>query len=152
MYRLMLPTQGGKGMRDGKAPGGGCWLAAALVLAGSGGPMAIAAADTADPVDHWQQLVRANVARYVCGAAPPDTQRKVHFAYALSDARLAALAALARRANAPISDPEVLADIDRRRTEQDRAARDLVAQRGCRDPQVKDLIGLADRSSNRPPN
>ncbi|MGK9168210.1 hypothetical protein KXR53_18010 [Inquilinus limosus] len=109
--------------------------------------MASAAADAADPVDHWQQLVRANVARYVCGAAPRDAQRQVRFAYAMSDARLLAVAALAKRANAPTSDPGVLADIDRRRAEQEKAVRDVVAKRGCRDPQIMDLIGLADRSS-----
>ncbi len=135
-------------MGDRTAPVRGRWLVMALVLAGWGGAMSGAAADTADPVDRWQQLVRGNVARFVCDAAPRDARRQVNFAYALSDARLLAIAALARRANAPASDPGVLADLDRRRAEQDKAARDAVAQRGCRDPQIIDLIGVADRASN----
>ncbi|MFE0755211.1 hypothetical protein ACFW16_14740 [Inquilinus sp. NPDC058860] len=135
-------------MGERTAPVRGRWLAAALVLAGWGGSMAGAAGGEADPVERWQQLVRANIARYVCGAAPRDAGRQVHFAYALSDARLQALATLAQRANAPTSDPAVLADLDRRRAGQERAARDAVAQRGCADPQVTDLIGVADRASN----
>jgi hypothetical protein len=135
-------------MGDRTAPVRGRWLVMVLVLAGWGGPMASAVADTADPVDRWQQLVRANVARFACGAAPRDARRQVHFAYALSEARLLALATLAERANVPTSDPGMLADLDRRRGEQDKAARDAVAQHGCRDPQIIDLIGVADRASS----
>lgn len=135
-------------MGDRTAPVRGRWLVMALVLAGWGGPLASAAADTTDPVDRWQQLVRANVARFVCGAAPRDARRQVYFAHALVDARTLAIAALAEHANAPTSDPGVLADLDRRRAEQDKAARDAVAQRGCRDPQIIDLIGVADRASS----
>ncbi|WP_225769317.1 hypothetical protein [Inquilinus sp. Marseille-Q2685] len=124
------------------------WLAAALLLAACGWPPAGAAADAADPVQQWQQLVRANIVRYACGAAPRDAGRQVHFAYAMSDARLLALTALAKRQNVPTSDAGVLADIDRRRAEEEKAARDVVAQRGCGDPQIRELIGLADRASN----
>ncbi len=78
-----------------------------------------------------------------------DARRRISFAYALSDARLLAIAAPwpgARARRPPIRG--VLADLDRRQAEQDKAARDAVAQRGCRDPQIIDLIGVADRASN----
>lgn len=138
-------------MGDRTAPVRGRWLVAALVLTGCGGPIvstAGGAADPTDPVDHWQQVVRANVARYVCYASPRDARQAINFAHALVDARTMAVAALARRANVPETDPGVLNDIDRRRAEQDRAVRDVVAQRGCGDPQITDLLGLADRLSD----
>lgn len=123
-------------------------LVAGLFLAGCGGSMASMAADAADPVDRWQQVVRANVARYVCYASPRDARRAINFAHALVDARTLAVAALAERENVPPTDPRVLGDIDRRRAEQDRVVRDAVAQRGCGDPQITDLLGLADRLSD----
>jgi hypothetical protein len=132
-------------MRDRMAPSGGRWLVTALLLVGCGGPVVTAAYDAADPVDRWQAVLRANAARYVCGA--PLEGGEIRFADVMVDAQRQATAALAKREDAPTTDPEVLGDLGRRRTEQERAVRDVVAQRGCRDPQIMALTALADRLS-----
>jgi hypothetical protein len=132
-------------MRDRMASSGGRWLVTALLLAGCGGPVVTAAYDTADPVDRWEAVLRANAARYVCGA--PLEGGETRFADVMVDAQRQATAALAKREDAPATDTEVLGDLGRRRTEQERAVRDVVAQRGCRDPQIMALTALADRLS-----
>ena len=126
-------------------------LSAALLLAASlltacGGPVVTAAYDTADPVDRWQAVLRANTARYLCGAQLGEA-RESHFADVMVEAQRQATATLAKRDDLPAADQEVLGDIGQRRTVQERAVRDVVAQRGCQDPQIMDLIGLADRFS-----
>ena len=127
------------------------WLSAALLLAAPllascGGPVVTAAYNKADPVDRWQAVLRANTARYLCGAQLGDI-RESHFADVMVEAQRQATAALAKRDDLPAADQEVLGDIAQRRTAQERAVRDVVAQRGCQDPQIMDLIGLADRLS-----
>ncbi|MGK9168211.1 hypothetical protein KXR53_18015 [Inquilinus limosus] len=139
-------------MRDRTAPGSGRWLLAILLLAGpllagcGGGPVAGAAHDTADPVDRWQAVLRANAARYVCGA-PLAEGREARLADLMVEAQRQATEALAKREDTTASDPEVLGDIAARRTLQERVVRDAVAERGCGDAQIMDLIALADRLS-----
>jgi hypothetical protein len=84
--------------------------------------------------------------RYLCGAPLGDI-RESRFADVMVEAQRQATAALAKRDDLPAADQEVLGDIAQRRTAQERAVRDVVAQRGCQDPQIMDLIGLADRLS-----
>jgi hypothetical protein len=122
------------------------WLSAALLLAGCAGPVVGAAYDTKDPVDRWQAALRANAARYVCGA-PLEEGREARLADAMVEAQHQAAAALAKREDTAPTDPEVLGDIAARRTQQERVVRDAVAERGCSDPQIMDLIGLAERLS-----
>ena len=122
------------------------WLPAALLLAGCAGPVTGAAYDTKDPVDRWQAALRANAARYVCGAALEEG-RESRLADAMVEAQRQATEALARREDTVPTDPEVLGDIASRRTQQERVVRDAVAERGCSDPQIMDLIGLAERLS-----
>lgn len=122
------------------------WLCMALLLAGCAGPVVGAAYDTKDPVDRWQAALRANAARYVCGAPMAEGQES-RLADALVAAQHQAEAALAKREDTVPTDPEVLGDIASRRTQQERAVRDAVAARGCADPQIMDLIGLAERLS-----
>jgi hypothetical protein len=123
------------------------WLFLALLLAGCTGAMVGGAAyDTKDPVDRWQAALRANAARYVCGAALEEG-RESRLADALIEAQRQATEALAKRDDTVPSDPEVLGDIASRRTLQERVVRDAVAARGCSDPQIMDLIGLAERLS-----
>lgn len=129
------------------ASGGTRRLWAALLLAGcAGGPVVTAAYDTADPVDRWQAVLRANAARYVCGA-PLEGGGETRFADVMVEAQRQATTALASREDAAPTDPEVLGDIAARRTLQERAVRDAVAERGCGDPRIMDLIGLAERLS-----
>lgn len=122
------------------------WLAAVLLLAGCAGPVVGAAYDTKDPVDRWQAALGANAARYVCGAALEEG-RESRLADVLVEAQHQAEAALAKREDTVPTDPEVLGDIAARRTQQERVVRDAVAERGCSDPQIMDLIGLAERLS-----
>jgi membrane-bound ClpP family serine protease len=122
------------------------WLPAALLLAGCAGPVVGAAYDTKDPVDRWQAALRANAARYVCGAALEEG-RESRLADAMVEAQRQATEALARREDTVPTDPEVLGDIASRRTQQERVVRDAVAARGCSDPQIMDLIALAERLS-----
>ena len=122
------------------------WLLAASLLAGCVGTVTGAAYDTKDPVDRWQAALRANAARYVCGA-PLEEGRESRLADALVEAQHQAEAALAKREDTAPTDPEVLGDIAARRTQQERVVRDAVAARGCSDPQIMDLIGLAERLS-----
>jgi len=123
------------------------WLSLALLLAGCGGPVVVGATyDKADPVDRWQAVLRANAARYVCGA-PLAERQQTRFADLMVEAQHQAEAALAKRADTTPTDPEVLGDIAERRNRQERLVRDAVAERGCGDPQIMDLIGLADRLS-----
>jgi membrane-bound ClpP family serine protease len=123
------------------------WLLASLLLAGcAAGPTVGAAYDTKDPVDRWQAALRANAARYVCGAALEEG-REGRLADAMVEAQRQATEALAKRDDTAPTDPEVLGDIASRRTQQERVVRDAVAARGCSDPQIMDLIGLAERLS-----
>lgn len=123
------------------------WLFLALLLAGCAAPVVGGAAyDTKDPVDRWQAALRANAARYVCGAALEEG-RESRLADTLVEAQHQAEAALAEREDTVPTDPEVLGDIAARRTRQERVVRDAVAARGCSDPQIMDLIGLAERLS-----
>lgn len=123
------------------------WLSTALLLAGcAGSPVVGAAYDAKDPVDRWQAALRANSARYVCGA-PLAEGREARLADALVEAQRQATAALAQRAGTAATDPEVLGDIAARRALQERVVRDAVAERGCADPRIMDLIGLAERLS-----
>jgi hypothetical protein len=121
-------------------------LAASLLASCGGGPVVTATYDTKDPVDRWQAVLRANSVRYLCGAPLGDI-RESRFADVMVEAQRQATAALAKREDLPVADQEVLGDIAQRRTAQERAVRDVVAQRGCQDPQIMDLIGLADRLS-----
>ncbi|KGM31822.1 hypothetical protein [Inquilinus limosus] len=121
-------------------------LLAGPLLAGCAGPVVGAAYDAKDPVDRWQAALRANSARYVCGA-PLAEGREARLADALVEAQHQAETALALRADTAVTDPEVLGDIASRRTLQERVVRDAVAERGCSDPQIMDLIGLAERLS-----
>lgn len=127
------------------------WLSAALLLAGPllagcAGPVIGAAYDTKDPVDRWQAALRANAARYVCGA-PLAEGGEARLSDALVEAQRQATAALAQRGGTAPTDPEVLGDIGARRTLQERVVRDAVAERGCGDAKMMDLIGLAERLS-----
>lgn len=122
------------------------WLFPALLLTGCAAPVVGAAYDAKDPVDRWQAALRANAARYVCGA-PLEEGREARLADAMLEAQHQAEAALAKREDTAPTDPEVLGDIASRRTLQERVVRDAVAERGCRDPQIMDLIGLAERLS-----
>lgn len=122
------------------------WLSAALLLTGCAGPVVGAAYDTKDPVDRWQAALRANAARYVCGAALEEG-RESRLADVMVEAQRQATAALAGREDTVPTDPAVLGDIASRRTQQERVVRDAVAARGCSDPQIMDLIGLAERLS-----
>lgn len=123
------------------------WFTAALLLAGCAGPVAGGAAyDTKDPVDRWEAALRANAARYVCGAGLEEG-REARLSDVLVEAQHQAEAALAKREDTVPTDSEVLGDIASRRTQQERGVRDAVAERGCSDPQIMDLIGLADRLS-----
>jgi hypothetical protein len=122
------------------------WLSLGLLLAGCAGPVVGAAYDTKDPVDRWQAALRANAARYVCGAALEEG-RESRLADAMVEAQRQATEALAKRDDTVPTDPEVLGDIASRRTQQERVVRDAVAARGCSDPQIMDLIGLAERLS-----
>ncbi len=124
----------------------GRWLPAALLLAGCAGPVVGAAYDTKDPVDRWQAALRANAARYVCGA-PLAEGGEARLSDALVEAQHQATAALAQRGDTAPTDPEVLGDIAASRTLQERVVRDAVAERGCGDRQIMDLIGLAERLS-----
>ena len=151
MYRLPRPHKGvspGQAGKEGEmAKFGSRWLGLALLLAGCGGSVAVGAAyDTKDPVDRWQAVLRANAARYVCGA-PLAERQQTRFADLMVEAQHQAEAALAKRADTAPTDPEVLGDIATRRTQQERVVRDAVAERGCSDPQIMDLIGLAERLS-----
>ncbi|WP_155888618.1 hypothetical protein [Inquilinus limosus] len=126
---------------------GARWFPVALLLAGcGGGSMAGVAYDTADPVDRWQAVLRANAARYVCGA-PLAEGREARLADLMVEAQRQATEALAKREGTAPGDPEVLGDIAARRTLQERMVRDAVAERGCGDAQIMDLIALADRLS-----
>ena len=122
------------------------WLPVALLLAGCADPVVGAAYDTKDPVDRWQAALRANAARYVCGAALEEG-REARLSDAMVEAQHQAEAALAKREDTVPTDPEVLGDIASRRTQQERVVRDAVAARGCGDPQIMDLIALAERLS-----
>jgi membrane-bound ClpP family serine protease len=122
------------------------WLPVALLVAGCAGPVVGAAYDTKDPVDRWQAALRANAARYVCGAALEEG-RESRLADAMVEAQRQATEALAKREDTVPTDPEVLGDVASRRTQQERVVRDAVAARGCSDPQIMDLIGLAERLS-----
>lgn len=124
------------------------WLFPALLLAGCAGAVAGGAAyDTKDPVDRWQAALRANAARYVCGAALEEEGRESRLADTMVEAQRQATEALAKREDTVPTDPEVLGDIASRRTQQERVVRDAVAARGCSDPQIMELIGLAERLS-----
>ncbi|MGO1076898.1 hypothetical protein [Inquilinus sp. CA228] len=122
------------------------WFPAALLLVGCAGPVVGAAYDTKDPVDRWQAALRANAARYVCGAALEEG-REARLSDAMVEAQRQATEALAKREDTVPTDPEVLGDIASRRTQQERVVRDAVAERGCSDPQIMDLIALAERLS-----
>jgi hypothetical protein len=144
-HKGVSPGQAGK--EGGMARFGSRWLGLALLLVGCSGPAVVGAAyDKADPVDRWQAVLRANAARYVCGA-PLAQGRETRFADLMVEAQHQAEAALAKREDTAPTDPEVLGDIAARRTQQERLVRDAVAERGCGDPQIMDLIGLAERLS-----
>lgn len=155
MYRLMPPGQGRSARpsvsqapqsRGSVASVRTLWPLAALFLAGCAAPVVTAAYDAKDPVDRWQAVLRANTARYACGA-PLRGDGETRLGNLIVEAQRQATAALAARDGTVATDPEVLGDIAERRTKQERAVRDMVAARGCSDPQIVDLIALAERFS-----
>jgi hypothetical protein len=131
-------------MRDRMAPGGGRWLLAALLLAGCAGPVIGAAYDTKDPVDRWQAALRANAARYVCGA-PLAEGGEARLSDALVEAQHQAesdaAGQLAGASGAPGSQQAVWQELGARRAANERDAASLARQRGCRSGPVEELIG-----------